>query len=681
MTDMAFRQRSGYARGPSIRAKRPRRSKSMRFSSDGLFASEEVTQAFGLPCNEPLWRPSKAGSVSDEWSAMRYCIGLLRTRPDLRARFPRALSEGEGGAFTQWLVRRRLWPPLFGRFRAAIAAAFGMGAADAIRRILATRPDLRRHHPLAMTPAGLPAFIAWLLRHGIVEYPLRVEAIWWFALECAENPAARLVETYLFTPEWQRAVPDGLTVFGREDLADWLRCQHGLAATWADPRLWLLDLSPDQQIRLAYNCRQAWRDRHPGALTSLPRARALLHWLAGCDAALGEQARAFCQALDHDSIAAALTRGGANLLGHFRYVSGLRRAAEITAAALAHAGLGVSLRDVPVDVVADEPGWRGFLGQEVFETTIIHVEPEPYFATAFERSALAERRPGTHRIGFWYWELETVPAEWARAASRVDEIWVASDFVAKAMSPLGPPVLRMRPGIELLPFQPRPRGLFGLRDGVFTFLFAFHSASTLARKNPLGLIAAFRLAFGDDPSVALVLKTSHGSGHRDTLARLHDAAIGAQVNIIDWAMTDGDMLALMNACDCYVSLHRSEGFGLTLAEAMLLGKPVIATGWSGNIDFMHSRNSLLIDYRLVDLETDAPPYPAGARWAEPCIEHAARLMRRVRDNPIWAGELGALARTALRQILSVAAAGRRMADRLHEIRRLAGVRAPHLPKA
>ena len=126
--------------------------------------------------------------------------------------------------------------------------------------------------------------------------------------------------------------------------------------------------------------------------------------------------------------------------------------------------------------------------------------------------------------------------------------------------------------------------------------------------------------------------------------------------------------ALMASCDAYVSLHRSEGLGLTMAEAMLLGKPTIATGFSGNVDFMNENNSLLVDYRIVQLERTMPPYEVGMEWAEPSEEHAARLMRRLYEDREFAAMLGARGKADVERTMSLAAAGRRMAERLAVIR-------------
>jgi glycosyltransferase involved in cell wall biosynthesis len=200
--------------------------------------------------------------------------------------------------------------------------------------------------------------------------------------------------------------------------------------------------------------------------------------------------------------------------------------------------------------------------------------------------------------------------------------------------------------------------------------------SVMERKNPLGLIRAFKSAFDTGDDVRLVLKTSFGQRYPDQMQELRAAAAGANITVIDVVYSPDEVLSLMEACDAYVSLHRSEGLGLTMAEAMLMGKPVIATHFSGNVDFMDESNSLLVPYELVKLGKPIPPYDANLEWAEPSVAHAAKQMRRVYDDQAFARELGARAKASAEANLSLEAAGRRIAARLDEIRALRRAAAP-----
>jgi glycosyltransferase involved in cell wall biosynthesis len=633
-----------------------------------LFDDTDVADATDLERGQFMWTPQPAAEVEDVWSAARYCIDLLRSRADLRQRFPDALSAGKSGAFQRWLTTdgRDLFH-LSSAACDAIQQAFDAGLSDRLFQVYLLSDELRAAFPLALTPAGRRGFFCWMLIHGQKLPAVRLETIWWFFLECAEQPAAELVRTYLFTPQWQGIFPDGLTVFGRAKLAEWLIKFYKLNAGWANPSNWPITGTSAEHLRLAYSLREFWRRKHDRPFETLETAQAFLGWLTTPEAGLTGEALAWCASLDTRAVARQLIAGGVNILGHFCYASGLRTSVESVTEGLKRAGLGVSLRDIWADN-SDDPHHANYIGLEFYDTTIIHIQPEPFFDISYLRGGLLERSPRTYRIGYWYWELDSIPQSWRQQAAEVDELWAATTFVVDAMKErFDLPVFQMMPGVELPSFSPRPKDYFGLPEDKFTFLFVFHMTSIMERKNPFGLIKAYRRAFGDDGRVSLVLKTSFGEKHPDLMTEMREAAAGTDITIIDAVYSQEETLSLMAASDCYVSLHRSEGFGLTMAEAMLLGKPVIATGYSGNVDFMDASNSLLVDYEVVTLNRDYLPYKAGSHWAEPSVDHAAQLMRRVYDNQTWARDLGAKAKLDLRQRMSIEASGRRMAARLAEI--------------
>ena len=191
--------------------------------------------------------------------------------------------------------------------------------------------------------------------------------------------------------------------------------------------------------------------------------------------------------------------------------------------------------------------------------------------------------------------------------------------------------------------------------------------SVLERKNPMALIRAFGEAFGPLDDVRLVIKTSFGEQHPEHFATLAGLAKAANVVLINASYSRDETLSLIAACDAYVSLHRSEGLGLSLAEAMLLARPVVATRYSGNLEFMDDANSLLVDCTLPSLTREAPPYARGQRWAEPSVAQAAAHMRRLYDDREFARDLGEWAREDLRGRLSHRAAGQAMRRRLSEL--------------
>ncbi|MQT13974.1 glycosyltransferase family 4 protein [Rhizobiales bacterium Sp-1] len=635
-----------------------------------LWDDGECLAAADLPREAVLWWPQAAHKVVDVWSAARWCLDLLRCRADIRTRFPTALSDGIEGPFATWLIAEG--PALFGlpeTIGTTLRDLFAGRIGGRARRAFLWREDVRARWPHGLTPAGRREILRWFLRDGRREENLRLEEIWWLLWSAAERPEQELVWAYLVTPAWQASFPDAMSRFGAERFARWFAAAFHVDGAWIDPSRWPLPGSASDQIRVGYVAHQRWRDLHPDALADEAAARAFLAWLLEQNA-LAPWARGWLGTLDLGAVAVELARPGANMIAHFRYPSGLRVSAESIAEGLAAVGAGVSLRDARTQP-NDDPGHELVSGLEIYDTTIIHLQPEPLFDAAYLRADLSERRPRTYRIAYWYWEFDTIPASWREQAETADEVWAASEFVAKGLRErLDLPVRTEFPGVSLAPFHARPRSHFGVPEEEFVFLFTFHMMSVMERKNPLGLIRAFRRAFTEPEPARLVIKTSFGQRYPDQIAALRDAAQGSRITIIDEIYSPEDVLALTDVCDVYVSLHRSEGLGLTMAEAMLLGKPVIATGYSGNMEFMTPDNSLLVDYRLVTLGEEIPPYEADYQWAEPSEDHAAALMRRLFEDRAFARDLGARAKADAGERLSVVAAGRRIASRLAEIQAL-----------
>ena len=352
---------------------------------------------------------------------------------------------------------------------------------------------------------------------------------------------------------------------------------------------------------------------------------------------------------------------GVNLFGFLSTPSGLGEVARSCQAALTAAACPVRTTDVPPWTTAApriaparEQRYRINLIQQ-------NADMMPLFITAYGEEVLH----GAYNIGFWFWELPSARSDWSQYYEFVDEIWVASEFCRRSFSCLTQlPVVRMPLVIEGLEKQATyGRTHFGLPDSAFLFGYAFDVNSYLQRKNPLALIEAFRREFGDSADVLLVLKLSHGGGP------WKETAISGATNIkiLDREFTESEIASFHNALDCFVSPHRSEGFGFNLAESMYLQKPVIATGYSGNIDFMDDRNSFLIDYKLVPIEQTAGPYTKGAMWAEPDINHLRKLMRRVFEDAGERQNRASAAAETIRMKFSSKEAGRRMEERFREL--------------
>lgn len=286
---------------------------------------------------------------------------------------------------------------------------------------------------------------------------------------------------------------------------------------------------------------------------------------------------------------------------------------------------------------------------------ILHVNAPllPWVMFRLQRRLVRGRRI----IGYWLWELPTVPPEWRAGARFVHEVWVPSEFVAGAVEPLLPGRVRVVP-FPLAAARPEPsaldRSAFGLPDKALVVLVSFNLASSLERKNPFAAIAAIRAAFGDHRDRILLMKIGNREHAPDDFARIV-GAVGDAPNIRLETRTfpPNDLHALTAACDIVLSMHRSEGFGLVLAEAMLLGKPVIATGWSGNMTFMDAESAALVDYCLVPAEDPRQVY-AGASWAEPNQATAVAHLRRLADDPCERAGLGARGEAAASSRLGIA---------------------------
>lgn len=287
----------------------------------------------------------------------------------------------------------------------------------------------------------------------------------------------------------------------------------------------------------------------------------------------------------------------------------------------------------------------------------------------FARDAGAEFFADRYSIGVWWWELSEFPDDWSESFELLDEIWVGSRFVADALTAVSPIPVMSFPLPVSVPENVSPdRHRLGIPDG-FTFLFAFDYNSVFKRKNPLGVVEAFTRAFGPDEDVHLIVKSINHDRDPDNHDRLRLAAEAhPNVRLIADYLPAADKERLTASCDAYVSLHRSEGFGIGMAEAMLAGKPVIATGYGGNVDFLTEATGYPVDYTLTTVGDGAWPYSPTAEWAEPDLDHAAALMRSVVSNPEAAAARARNGGKLLRAEHSAAAAGARMARRLEAIR-------------
>lgn len=335
---------------------------------------------------------------------------------------------------------------------------------------------------------------------------------------------------------------------------------------------------------------------------------------------------------------------GVNIHAHVRGQFGLAENARLYARALIEDGYPLALCDIdiPLPHSLEDRSLDRWVGEEApFPVDIIFVNPDHLDVALRSMRARGFKRHYT--IGCWFWELENFPEEWLPALECVDEVMVSSAYVEQAVRRVTQkPVIRIPVPVSDVGDSGLQRADFGIDDNAFVFLCTFDFNSFLQRKNPFAVIRAFREAFlSDRQDVRLVVKSSNGHRHPERLLDLLNELDGdARITVRDEIIAREHIQALQRCCDAYVSLHRAEGFGLGLAEAMRQGKPVIATGYSGNLEFMNSGNSLLVDYRLVEVPEGAYMHVEGQRWAEPDVAHAAVMMRSLVDEPGLAARLG-----------------------------------------
>jgi glycosyltransferase involved in cell wall biosynthesis len=363
---------------------------------------------------------------------------------------------------------------------------------------------------------------------------------------------------------------------------------------------------------------------------------------------------------------------GMNLIGLFRSESGLGQGCRLLAGAMEASG-------VPFDAVSyhfdcSKMGASGFEGRmapggdarygvNVAQMTVDGVAP------AVVRMGRNFWR-GRYNIAHFSWELPALPKRWRRQDSFFDEIWTTSAFSAGALqAALDRPVYVIPYGIKASAAKGLGRSFFVLPEKDFLFLFMYDVNSVIERKNPMGVVRAFQEAFKKgERGVGLVVKINDhlrlGTGLEDLKAAING---WGNIRILDEIYRKEEVDALVSACDAFVSLHRAEGYGLSIAEAMLLGKPVVVTGWSGNMEFTNEENSCVVDYELVKIGRTRSMYDWWQYWAEPDIKEAAGYMRRLREDGGYREAVGAAGRRTIERTQSVDRSAREMRRRMERI--------------
>jgi glycosyltransferase involved in cell wall biosynthesis len=365
---------------------------------------------------------------------------------------------------------------------------------------------------------------------------------------------------------------------------------------------------------------------------------------------------------------------GVNLVAYIRAEMALGVVARGMAAAFEAAGVEFSVINLEAgnySLHTDRSWSRKETRRSDYDTTIVCVNPDNSFhlRTQAPLNVLGER----YVIANWYWELAELPDEWLKEFEYVDEVWAASQFIADAVSRKSPvPVVRMPPVVMLSDEAGLTRDQLSLPEDRYLFLAMFDTNSVLQRKNPLGVLRAFKAAFeATDNRVGLVMKFNNPDYRVPLLQSVREEMAGREnVFIMDRIMNRAEVTSLIKVCDCFVSLHRAEGFGLGPAEAMSLAKPAIITNWSGSVDYMTPDNSIAIDYELVKLGQDYGPYKAHQHWAEPDLDQASHWMKKLVADPSLGPRLGHQAQQTILSLYSPSTVGLQIRARLEQIRGL-----------
>lgn len=368
---------------------------------------------------------------------------------------------------------------------------------------------------------------------------------------------------------------------------------------------------------------------------------------------------------------------GVNFYGFLEAVSGLGTMARGCMQALQAAALPAQAIAVPSWKPGEKPAPAASPADfRPYRANLLQQNPD--ILDLFAQRYGTELLNGAYNIGYWIWELPSARSDWHPQFRYVDEIWVASEFNRQSFQCLTklPVVTVPLPvdGLEANAIYGRER--FGLPADVFVFCYIFDVSSYVERKNPFALVEAFQREFRNSTDVLLYLKYSNSKADRDALQRLEQAIAGApNIRTSGRLLDEQEIVSLHKVIDCTVSPHRSEGFGLNLAETMYFGNAVIATGYSGNLEFMNRENSYLIDWKPIPVQRSEGPYLKWSMWADPSIEHLQSLMRRVFENSEERRARSARARGDIRRQLSFEAVGSVMKHRLEAL----GLHREHVP--
>lgn len=362
---------------------------------------------------------------------------------------------------------------------------------------------------------------------------------------------------------------------------------------------------------------------------------------------------------------------GINVVGHIKNETGLGEGSRLTINAIKSTNLNWLAFDYDLDSPEKQNDYTfdDYIEDDLkYDISIVNFNADQIIEC---KKKLPEKLWDTYRIGVFYWECQDFPDKWIDSFKYFDEIWAPTKFIQESLLRKSlVPVVYMPPGLaRTTPNKKFNRKYFGLPENTFLFLNFFDMLSYVSRKNPLATLNAFKKAFKpDDMSVGLVLKVNNGRKDLNANEIRKRLKNYKNVYIIDETFSRDEINSLINCCNASISLHRSEGLGLLCQESMYYGKPVIATGWSGNMDFMNSSNSCLVNYKMIRVEDYyCVDKDTQDTWADPDVDDASKYMLKLFKDKKYYAKIAANAKKTIHTTFSSKQCGKRMKKRIEQI--------------
>lgn len=360
---------------------------------------------------------------------------------------------------------------------------------------------------------------------------------------------------------------------------------------------------------------------------------------------------------------------GINLIGNIRGDSGLGQSCRLVADIILASGISMTIKNYYTSdrySMSNTDYDRYINNDNPYNINIFHINAHEC-TTAFMDMG-REVWDGRYNIAYWLWELEEFPEEWIGCMDLFDEIWTPAEFISRCLRKYTDKPVITVPYCVTAPVDERyDRTYFRLPEDKFLFLMMFDSESVSERKNPKSVLKAFKTAFSkSDREIGIVVKINEYK--QEDIDYIHKELEGYEnVYVLTETLSKVQVNSLIKAVDVYISLHRAEGFGLVMAEAMLVGTPVIATNWSANTEFMNADAACMVNYKLVEIEKDIGPYKAGNRWAEPDIEEASGYMKKLSEERTFGNQMAEKAYEHVTAVLNMQRSKRIVTDRVEHI--------------